>query len=306
MESKNGADGAIAEGNTIPPSRLNQAKRWCFTLNNYEVEQCDQLVINFEMKSYNYVFEEEVGDQGTPHLQGYVECPSRTRPSAFGLPFRWSLANWRVAKGSRMDNWNYCTKEGTGIRTNMRDLIGAENPFKKITFDELFLGQRYLCDQYREPENALFGRQVHVYVDVCGGWGKTITTKYMIDQMNAIVVAGKTADAAYAIAKRIENEEPIPIVVFDIPRGGKRVINWHAVEKIKDGCLFATKYESGMLRFNSPHVVVFTNEWPDLTRLSADRWVVRDLNYEPVFRREEQPTLEEVWCEESKGEEKKE
>ncbi len=210
-----------------------------------------------------------------------------------------------MAREDRQTNYDYCTKTGIGIRTNMQDMVGEG--VKKITFSDLFLGQKYIVSQYQERENPLFGRQVHVYVDVTGGWGKTILTKYMVDQMNAIVVGGKTADAAYAIAKRLERNESIPIVVFDIPRGGRRVINWHAVEKIKDGCLFATKYESGMLRFNSPHVVVFTNEWPDLTRLSADRWVVRDLNYEPSFSRGGQPddpSLQELWCPEGEEEKK--
>ncbi len=88
MESKNGADGAREGGNTKPSSRVNQAKRWCFTLNNYTMEHCDQLVLTFERKDMNYVFEEEVSQKGTPHLQGYVELKKRDRPSAFGLSFR--------------------------------------------------------------------------------------------------------------------------------------------------------------------------------------------------------------------------
>lgn len=273
------------------------------------MEHIAQIVDTFEAMEAKYIFSEEASLEGTPHLQGYVELKKRDRPSAFGLPFRWSLIHWEVAKANKYKNHAYCTKGDGPQYTNMPPPAPET---VQITYGDLLRGQKALVDDFRDAENALFGRKIHVFVDEVGGWGKTITTKYMIDQMDAIVVAGKTADAAFAIARRIEYELPIPIVVFDIPRGGRRVINWHAVEKIKDGCLFATKYESGMLRFNSPHVIVFTNEWPDLSRLSADRWVVHDLSQPGKYSHDEQPdepSLEELWCrevEQKYGEEKKE
>jgi len=235
-------------------------------------------------KNEEYFWGDEIGEEkGTPHLQGFLILRKKARPSSFKLGFRWSKFHWEPMEGTIEDNEVYCSKEQRRIWTNMV----FPTPLVKIEYKDLLKGQRVVVDKYKEEEDPRFGREIHVYVDEKGGWGKTITTKYFIDQMNAIVVAGKTGDAAYAIAQRIEQHKPIPIVVFDVPRGGR--CNWHAVEKIKDGCLFATKYESGMLRFNSPHVVVFTNEWPDLSRLSADRWVVHDLQSHADYSHVDQP-----------------
>jgi len=246
------------------------------------MDQVDSMESCF--KNDEYFWGSEIGEEkGTPHLQGFIILQKKARPSSFNVNFRWSLATWFPMKGTIEDNEVYCSKEQRRIWTNM---VFA-TPLVKIEYADLRVGQKFLVNKYQEPEDPRFGRNIHVYVDVDGGWGKTITTKYFIDQMYAIVVAGKTADAAYAIAERIKLEKPIPIVIFDVPRGGK--CNWHSVEKIKDGCLFASKYESGMLRFNSPHVVVFTNEWPDLSRLSADRWIVHDLQSNSDYSHAGQP-----------------
>lgn len=63
-----------------PPNRAVQGKYWCFTLNNYtelEVQKLTALSYPDEIKYI--VFGKEVGESGTPHLQGYVEFGKRVR-----------------------------------------------------------------------------------------------------------------------------------------------------------------------------------------------------------------------------------
>ena len=40
---------------------------------------------------------------------------------------------------------------------------------------------------------------------------------------------------------------------------------------------FSGKYESGMVRYNKPHVIIFANCRPDIEKLSKDRWKVKCL-----------------------------
>jgi hypothetical protein len=82
-----------------------------FTLNNYteeELERLQDLVTN-GMLSY-ILFGREVGEQGTPHLQGYCETPSRC-----GLRRMKTLignrAHLEKANGSLASNQAYCRKE---------------------------------------------------------------------------------------------------------------------------------------------------------------------------------------------------
>ena len=43
--------------------------------------------------------------------------------------------------------------------------------------------------------------------------------------------------------------------------------------QIKDGVFYNGRYKKEELIFKSPHVIVFANYRPDLTKLTADRWI---------------------------------
>ena len=100
----------------------------------------------------------------------------------------------------------------------------------------------------------------------------------MVDQMNAICVGGKAADAKCIIASVVQKTgECPPIVIIDIPRCNGGFVSYQAIESIKNGIMVSTKYESGMVRFNKPHLLIFANEPPNMEKLSKDRWVVTEL-----------------------------
>jgi len=61
------------EGNTKLPSKNRiRARRWCYTLNNYTKEEMSQLLTLFQTEKY-FIQGEEIGEEGTIHLQGYIE-----------------------------------------------------------------------------------------------------------------------------------------------------------------------------------------------------------------------------------------
>jgi len=55
-------------------------------------------------------------------------------------------------------------------------------------------------------------------------------------------------------------------------------IDHETIEKGKDGKVFNSKYEGKLVRYARPHVLCFSNQPPDLTMLSADRYNVIQLN----------------------------
>lgn len=62
------------------------------------------------------------------------------------------------------------------------------------------------------------------------------------------------------------------LIVYDVPRTTADFISYTALESLKNGCFFSGKYEGGQVLMPHPHVVVFANQRPDESKMSADRW----------------------------------
>lgn len=273
MEAKSETS-EISEGNTNPQKiSMNQSKYWVFTLNNYTEEEIEIIETEFERGGYKYIWGYEEGESGTPHLQGYLEHEKRFRPSQlkFDGKLKWNRFHWEKRRGTKKQAIEYCQKDGN-TKTNMQ----IKHSLVKVTLDLLRPNQREIAIKYKEREDPIFGREVHWYWEAEGGWGKSILCKYMVDQMGAIVVSGAGKDVFCAIAEAVK-EKDVPIVIFDIPRSQTGYVSYQAIEKIKDGLFFSGKYESGMVRFNSPHIVCFANAEPEYGKLSEDRWKVTQL-----------------------------
>ncbi|QDJ95267.1 replication-associated protein [Capybara virus 30_cap3_1444] len=86
---------------------MAQGKRWCFTLNNP-----GDVVPRFENCRY-LIYGKEVGESGTPHLQGFVIFKSNKRLSACKswLPG----AHFETAKGTNEQASSYCKKDGAFV-----------------------------------------------------------------------------------------------------------------------------------------------------------------------------------------------
>ena len=90
-----------------------QAKNWCFTLNNYGQDgEKRVLQRGAENESVCYmVVGKEIGESGTPHLQGYVQFSKRF---ALGSVKRivGERAHCEVSRGTPQQAAEYCKKDG--------------------------------------------------------------------------------------------------------------------------------------------------------------------------------------------------
>lgn len=83
--------------------------KFCFTLNNYTDEEYATCCDFAKEKCKFAVIGREVGDNGTPHLQGYMNMKSQIRFS--GIKKVIPRAHIEKAQGSDQENLEYCTKE---------------------------------------------------------------------------------------------------------------------------------------------------------------------------------------------------
>lgn len=269
--------------NSPPPKKQDSAcKRWCFTLHNYTSSNIDSLISFFNSSNSSYIFSEERGKSGqTPHLQGYFELDAKQRFTALKKTFiQYDMEEIHLekAKGNRKQNITYITKE-EGCQVYKSQDIHVPKPTIKITLNHLRPEQREIVDLFIEDEDPLFGRQVYWFWEPEGCWGKSILCKYMLDNMGAMVVEGANNDILCGVSKWIEEKGEAPrMIIFDIPRCNQNHVSYQAIEKLKNGYFFSGKYESGMVRFNSPHLICFSNDPPETDKLSKDRWKIYNLN----------------------------
>lgn len=86
---------------------MSRSRNWVFTINNYTEED----IKGFEEVKFEYVFQEEKGEQGTPHLQGCIFTPNALTLS--GVKKIHNKAHWEIAKGNKIQCIKYCTKSET-------------------------------------------------------------------------------------------------------------------------------------------------------------------------------------------------
>jgi hypothetical protein len=123
-------------------------------------------------------------------------------------------------------------------------------------------------------------RHIWWIYDAAGGTGKSRLTEHIVKELNGIEVDGRIADISYGY-----NGERI--VVFDLSRAVSTLACdelYNAAEKLKNGRLFSTKYDSKAKTFPSPHVVFMSNSPPPVGKWSADRLQLITLSEPAAFK----------------------
>lgn len=258
------------EGNTKISSVRSRA--WCFTLNNYSNE--DILFFSDTLDTEKYAFQEEVGENNTPHLQGIVYFKNaRTFHQLKQLHGR---AHWEKTKSIK-DSFTYCTNankrapqgqvysKGFTVKKTLK-LISEENfyPYQKEILN--------ICMQ--EPDE----RYIYWFWEPNGNVGKTAIIKYLLNRFKNTayyISGGKAAD----ICSQINDfDADIELFLVNFPRTSEGFVSYNGIEQVKDGLTSSGKYKGGFKLFNPPHVLIMANFPPDTSTLSSDRWKIYEID----------------------------
>lgn len=299
---------------------MSASKNWCFTLNNYnedDINRIDALVGVNASVAY-VVYGKEIGDSGTPHLQGFISFSKRLRLKQVkaiigsnphievarnvnaSIKYCKKDGNWTekgslVGQGTRSDIEAFKTSVKSGLLDlkELRELhsevyskctrfcleyVSDHFPVIEIPVFPLRVWQTNLKNKLGLPPDR---RKIIFVVDVVGNSGKSWFAHYytsLPEQKCQVLVPGKKADMAYIL------KPCLSVLFLDAPRSKQgEFIQYDFLEDIKNGYVFSSKYESRVKTFAPMHVVVNMNEDPDLTKLSLDRYDILNINDPLVF-----------------------
>lgn len=270
------SDSSIDLGNTITKSRQDSpCKRWVFTLNNYTEDEV-KLLNEFLSSNSSYIMAEESGEEGTKHLQGFINFNKKVRFTFIKKEF--PRIHLEKARKNNDTNIKYCMKEtGKKYGDLVPESIHIYKPVKKLEF---------LYKLMEEYEFPIGDRIINVIVDSKGGLGKTEFIRYCyVNLKGTIMLTGKGADMKNGVVEYFKTNNRCPkYVLMDIPRSSLGYISYPGIEEIKNMLFYSGKYEGSMINGNKPFVCMFMNEMPQLEQMSLDRWRIWEVDNDKVLR----------------------
>lgn len=112
-------------------------------------------------------------------------------------------------------------------------------------------------------------RTIDFVVDPEGAKGKSWFCRWFLSQHEdcQFLSVGKRDDLTHVIDIQTK------YFLFDIPRGQMEFLQYSVLEMMKNQLVFSPKYHSQVKRLiHTPHIVVFCNEEPDMSKLTEDRY----------------------------------
>lgn len=236
-------------------------------------EQAFQKLEGLKPLCNKFIWGEEYGKSGnTPHIQGAFILKRKSRATTLSNKFftngvsLFKLKSWEASI-------TYCSKECNKIHTNVK----LPKPLKKLPCeDNLLWWQEEICKfMEEEPDD----RTVHWYWSAKGKMGKTNFGKYLHRKYGTLCLGGKSSDMKNGIIEFHKHQHYLPeSIVINIPRSfNSDYLSYTGIEEVKDMFFYSGKYEGGMVDGNCPHVIILSNERPDETQLSMDRWHIVEI-----------------------------
>lgn len=242
---------------------MSRSRAWCFTINNpkeQDVKACAEVVCNY------IVTGNEVGDSGTPHIQGYIEFKDAKSLTSVRKTLGGS-AHLETRKGTPQQAADYCKKDGNFTERGKMSEQGKRNDLEEIASLVKTGGVQAVIDEKPEAfikygknierlsELLMKPRKVKPYVVWL--WGKTGTGK------TRIATADNTADYyiwnssskwwnGYKQQKRIVIDD----YTWDGTENGFRYLL-----RLLDRYSIQVETKGGMVHINSPEIYI-TSEFP--------------------------------------------
>jgi hypothetical protein len=206
------------------------------------------------------------------------------RPSSLKLTHK--RIHFEVAKGTDLQNYIYCSKDGDYVDNFERQWKiknGLYKPKHIITDEQVndCWWEKEILNLYLDHKKNYDDRTIYWVWSNKGKLGKTNFCKYLMTKYNfGFFMNAKTADIAY-----YANETMNEAYCINYTRSNEDKINYSALEMLKDGLIFSGKFESCAAIMDSPFIVCFANFEPEIKMLSEDRWKIINIDEKPIHKK---------------------
>jgi len=260
----------------VRPTAFNmksQYRRVCFTVNlpdNKDWSDYDINALRCELNTDFFICGKETGAEGRKHFQGYLEYQDKKLASAMDKIFRKRFplpisVHYELARGSAVQNIDYCTKEDTTAYRNGEPMTGQgyRSDIKKI-FKDIQTGRPMVDIASENPQLwCQYRRSLDAY--------QAMTTEPRTQPSKLIFIWGPTGTGKTAHAQEL-NPTHVEVTrnseFFIGMRGGEKVVlfddfnwqdmRWQTFLRMTDRYAFNVNTKGGNLNF-APKVIIFTS-----------------------------------------------
>lgn len=287
---------------------MSLGKNWCFTLNNYNENDLVRINDLVPSSAEYLIYGKELGEQGTPHLQGFITLHKRSRLQQVKKIIG-SNPHLEIARNVNA-SIKYCKKENQWVEFGSRtvtqgkrtDIDAFKEDVKSGVLDLALIREKHsevyakytrFCLEYVEdnypsiqiPEYELRNwqrfllqkitsppdrRKIIFVVDEIGNSGKSWFAHFHTSKnKNISQVLLPGKKSDMAFVLKAN----LKYLFLDAPRSKQgEYIQYDFLEDLKNGYVFSNKYESRIKTYEPMHVIVNMNEKPDMSKLSEDRY----------------------------------
>lgn len=299
--------------------RESPVSRWVFTLNNWTQAEYDTLITHATSGTLvkYVVVGREVGQNGTPHLQGFIlfKPEHRYRLAQVRQIPGLQRAHLEPARGTNEQAATYCKKDGDYFEWGR---LPAPGP-KKTLFETVrdwykeqpgVVTEKDILDTHPsilrypgfiEVLQRQYGKRPSLVNGDLRNWQVelTATLDEEPDDRKIVFVVdpegnkGKSWLTRYwfsnrndiqmlSVGKRDDLAYAIDIskriFVFDVPRNGMEFFQYSVVEALKNQMIMSNKYKSQTKIIpHKCHVIIFCNEEPNRNAMTRDRYAVKHI-----------------------------
>lgn len=249
----------------------------------------------------NWCFQLEAGaESGALHFQGRISLTKKVQIGKL-ITFAFSGAHWSHTSNA-CTTFDYVMKSDTRVDGPWADNDTVQVPTKDIIGleDHLFPWQSSLLTM----AGTYDPRVIDVILDPVGNRGKTVFRKFLAFHKHALWVP--TINNSKDLLQCVASMGISKCYIVDFPKSDDQKVFrqlYAAVENIKSGTVYDTRYKFKVVYMDPPRVFIFTNSIPPPEYLSLDRWHYWEISadeqltriypphvkYPPVIRTETRP-----------------